>query len=251
MSFIENIQQRSIEELNELSGLFISRHDRLQLDYPDVDRDEIRVLRYTAVDPAKIKASELNLASLGDNMEQLTAARAYAVEQAMRYYEEAQKAMDNAAKAILGAKVINELIRRQKIKPLEHTHNTWKLTDQWNDGETGVISNAVYRMYYHIYADKDYRNNTVKSYHLTWDVVVRSANPNHKSEYIAGQDRKLFKSKDELVSYLAGRKKRYASYFQEDFPPVPSEYKHLFTYGGSLLPGYKLAELKKGEHYDR
>ena len=55
---------------------------------------------------------------------------------------------------------------------------------------------------------------------------------------IAGQERKVFASREALDKYLHGRIKAYQHLFTEIFPPVPPEYAECFKVNGCLLPDY-------------
>ena len=59
-------------------------------------------------------------------------------------------------------------------------------------------------------------------------------------EKIAGQERKVFSSREELDKYLNGRIKAHDHYFTEISPAIPKEYADCFKVNGCLLPGYTI-----------
>ncbi len=118
-----------------------------------------------------------------------------------------------------------------------HTNNEW----QQGDYDRFEISNAVYRMNYHVYEntryDREKQESVPYSYTLTWSVYTNGSDRSRQVK-IAGQDRKVFADKAAMEKYLAGRKKAYASLFTEVSPVIPKEYKSCFEVNGVLLPGY-------------
>lgn len=143
--------------------------------------------------------------------------------------------------------ILQRLLDRADLVATPHTHNEWKREEWDREGETQQTlcrSNAVYEMSYYVYYETEYNRETREmerngQCRLNWSFCVRTpSNPSRATEIIASQRRK-FKSEEEMRKYLAGRIKAYDKYFQEDFPPVPKEYLHHFTYAGQLLPGYR------------
>ena len=68
--------------------------------------------------------------------------------------------------------------------------------------------------------------------------------PGNQQAKIAGQDRKVFASREELDKYLNGRIKAHEHYFTEISPAIPKEYADYFKVNGCLLPGSPLRERK-------
>ncbi len=77
------------------------------------------------------------------------------------------------------------------------------------------------------------------SWTLRWGLYTNAPHGNQR-EKIAGQDRKVFASREELDKYLNGRIKAHEHYFTEISPAIPKEYADCFKVNGCLLPGYTI-----------
>ena len=75
------------------------------------------------------------------------------------------------------------------------------------------------------------------SWTLRWGLYTNAPHGN-PMEKIAGQERKVFASREELDKYLNGRIKAHDHYFTEISPAIPKEYADCFKVNGCLLPGY-------------
>lgn len=130
---------------------------------------------------------------------------------------------------------IGKAIQYVKTKAVQHTSNRW-VEDEYNWHR---ISNAVYRMYYRVSANRPYKQpDRVTSWELSWGVYVQDPGDARTAGKIAGQDRKRFEDKAAMEKYLQGRIKAHAHLFTEIYPPIPKEYAKRFTVNGQLLPGY-------------
>ena len=130
---------------------------------------------------------------------------------------------------------IGKAIQYVKTKAVQHTSNRW-VEDEYNWHR---ISNAVYRMYYRVSANRPYKQpDRVTSWELSWGVYVQDPSDARTAGRIAGQDKKRFEDKAAMEKYLQGRIKAHAHLFTEIYPPIPKEYAKRFTVNGQLLPGY-------------
>ena len=92
------------------------------------------------------------------------------------------------------------------------------------------------------------------SWTLRWSIYTNAPGA-YRQAKIAGQERKVFASREELDKYLNGRIKAHRHLFTEISPPIPKEYADYFKVNGLLLPGYTIegeepkqaAELPKQE----
>jgi hypothetical protein len=240
---------KTIEELNMLDGFTIQRFGatgNAPLDQ-QIEDCEISLKRYVGVYPSQI--DNLDLSEAADmTEEELKLARLEDSMKANQFLKEANKYMDAVAKFMANVRVYDALLKRMAIQPLEHSHNQWQYDQEsFLTTEKGSISNAVYQFTYRHCEETGYgwRNNGATAWYLTWFMYIRSANPDKNPIRLAGQDRKRFTNKDEMIAYLAGRQKKFENCFQEDFPPVPKKYKQLFSYAGMMLPGYHVEEETK------
>lgn len=122
-----------------------------------------------------------------------------------------------------------------------HTSNQWK-EDQHGRHE---MSNMVYTFSWRLYERTVYSHARQKSetvaWVLTWSVYFNTPRNPDKSGSgwkIAGQDQKVFGTKEEMDRYLQGRIKAYSHLFTEISPPIPKGEEGRFSVNGVLLPGY-------------
>ena len=101
----------------------------------------------------------------------------------------------------------------------------------------------VYQMDYSISENTRYDSAAQKSIPYSWTLrwgLYTNAPHGNQREKIAGQDRKVFASREELDKYLNGRIKAHEHYFTEISPAIPKEYADCFKVNGCLLPGYTI-----------
>ena len=101
----------------------------------------------------------------------------------------------------------------------------------------------VYQMDYSISENTRYDSAAQKSVPYSWTLrwsLYTNAPHGNQREKIAGQDRKVFSSREELDRYLNGRIKAHEHYFTEISPAIPKEYADCFKVNGCLLPGYTI-----------
>jgi antirestriction protein ArdC len=174
-------------------------------------------------------------------LERLQAMRENSAAEETKIFEslrEATKAWDAQAGQTL---LLDKAIEYARTPAVNHTANKWIKDDENRDFHS--ISNAVYKMNYHISESTMYDKAAQKSVPYAWDLTwsVRTNPSNHtRGTRIAGQDRKRFGDKAEMEKYLNGRMKAYANLFTEIAPPVPQAYERDFRVNGQLLPGYTL-----------
>ena len=126
-------------------------------------------------------------------------------------------------------------------KSVQHTSNKWKMDEVYDWVTIEEISNAAYKMWVRVYVNTTYdrklKECVPSSWEVTWSLILdHSRNPIK----LSGQERKKYKDEGSAQKYIAGRKKAYAKYFQEIYPPIPKEYAEHFMVNGKLLPGYRI-----------
>ena len=134
---------------------------------------------------------------------------------------------------------LDKALEYARTLPVTHTANQWEAPDEYRH----IRSNMVYQMDYSISENTRYDSAAQKSvpysWTLRWSLYTYSPHGNQR-EKIAGQDRKVFSSREELDKYLNGRIKAHDHYFTEISPAIPKEYADCFKVNGCLLPGYTI-----------
>ena len=134
---------------------------------------------------------------------------------------------------------LDKALEYARTLPVTHTANQWEAPDEYRH----IRSNMVYQMDYSISENTRYDSAAQKSvpysWTLRWSLYTNSPHGNQR-EKIAGQDRKVFSSREELDKYLNGRIKAHDHYFTEISPAIPKEYADCFKVNGCLLPGYTI-----------
>ena len=134
---------------------------------------------------------------------------------------------------------LDKALEYARTLPVTHTANQWEAPDEYRH----IRSNMVYRMDYSISENTRYDSAAQKSvpysWTLRWSLYTNSPHGNQR-EKIAGQERKVFASREELDRYLNGRIKAHDHYFTEISPAIPKEYADCFKVNGCLLPGYTI-----------
>ena len=134
---------------------------------------------------------------------------------------------------------LDKALEYARTLPVTHTANQWEAPDEYRH----IRSNMVYQMDYSISENTRYDSAAQKSvpysWTLRWSLYTNSPHGNQR-EKIAGQDRKVFSSREELDKYLNGRIKAHEHYFTEISPAIPKEYADYFKVNGCLLPGYTI-----------
>ena len=134
---------------------------------------------------------------------------------------------------------LDKALEYARTLPVTHTANQWEAPDEYRH----IRSNMVYQMDYSISENTRYDSAAPKSVPYSWTLrwSLRTNVPgSYQQAKIAGQDRKVFSSREELDKYLNGRIKAHEHYFTEISPAIPKEYADYFKVNGCLLPGYTI-----------
>ena len=134
---------------------------------------------------------------------------------------------------------LDKALEYARTLPVTHTANQWEAPDEYRH----IRSNMVYQMDYSISENTRYDSAAQKSVPYSWTLrwgLYTNAPHGNPMEKIAGQERKVFSSREELDKYLNGRIKAHDHYFTEIFPAIPKEYADCFKVNGCLLPGYTI-----------
>ena len=134
---------------------------------------------------------------------------------------------------------LDKALEYARTLPVTHTANQWEAPDEYRH----IRSNMVYQMDYSISENTRYDSAAQKSVPYSWTLrwsLRTNAPGGYRQEKIAGQDRKVFASREELDKYLNGRIKAHDHYFTEISPAIPKEYADCFKVNGCLLPGYTI-----------
>ena len=134
---------------------------------------------------------------------------------------------------------LDKALEYARTLPVAHTANQWEAPDEYRH----IRSNMVYQMDYSISENTRYDSAAQKSVPYSWTLrwsLRTNAPGSYRQAKIAGQDRKVFASREELDKYLNGRIKAHDHYFTEISPAIPKEYADCFKVNGCLLPGYTI-----------
>ena len=134
---------------------------------------------------------------------------------------------------------LDKALEYARTLPVTHTANQWAAPDEYRH----IRSNMVYQMDYSISENTRYDSAAQKSVPYSWTLrwsLRTNAPGSYRQAKIAGQDRKVFASREELDKYLNGRIKAHDHYFTEISPAIPKEYADCFKVNGCLLPGYTI-----------
>ena len=134
---------------------------------------------------------------------------------------------------------LDKALEYARTLPVTHTANQWEAPDEYRH----IRSNMVYQMDYSISENTRYDSAAQKSVPYSWTLrwsLRTNAPGSYRQAKIAGQDRKVFASREELDKYLNGRIKAHEHYFTEISPAIPKEYADCFKVNGCLLPGYTI-----------
>ena len=134
---------------------------------------------------------------------------------------------------------LDKALEYARTLPVTHTANQWEAPDEYRH----IRSNMVYQMDYSISENTRYDSAAPKSVPYSWALrwsLRTNAPGSYQQAKIAGQDRKVFSSREELDKYLNGRIKAHDHYFTEISPAIPKEYADYFKVNGCLLPGYTI-----------
>ena len=211
------------------------------MSYSSYDRDDLepastmRIERRIYFESGKADLSEMVKLPLAELLSLRAESAAAEQEVFDRLKEQAAAWEEQAGRTLF----LDKALEYARTLPVTHTANRWEAPDEYRH----IRSNMVYQMDYSISENTRYDSAAQKSVPysctLRWSLYTNSPHGNQR-EKIAGQDRKVFSSREELDRYLNGRIKAHDHYFTEISPAIPKEYADCFKVNGCLLPGYTI-----------
>ena len=150
---------------------------------------------------------------------------------------------EKACKTYLYKKALMYYEICEQIKKLETTNNEW-IIEKDNYTTQYKISNKTYEMSIFIYTDRNYKDNSINYYEVSYSIYTRNIyNLNQKfGNDVKDINRKHFKDEKEMNKYIEGRKKYYSKYFEELYNPIFENDVNYFKYNGILLKPYNIAK---------
>ena len=211
------------------------------MSYSSYDRDDLepastmRIERRIYFESGKADLSEMVKLPLAELLSLRAESAAAEQEVFDRLKEQAAAWEEQAGRTLF----LDKALEYARTLPVTHTANQWEAPDEYRH----IRSNMVYQMDYSISENTRYDSAAQKSvpysWTLRWGLYTNSPHGNQR-EKIAGQERKVFSSREELDRYLNGRIKAHDHYFTEISPAIPKEYADCFKVNGCLLPGYTI-----------
>ena len=211
------------------------------MSYSSYDHDDLepastmRIERRIYFESGKADLSELVKLPLAELLS-LRAESAVAEQEVFDRLKEQAAAWEEQAGRTL---FLDKALEYARTLPVTHTANQWEAPDEYRH----IRSNMVYQMDYSISENTRYDSAAQKSVPYSWTLrwsLRTNAPGSYRQAKIAGQDRKVFASREELDKYLNGRIKAHDHYFTEISPAIPKEYADCFKVNGCLLPGYTI-----------
>ena len=150
---------------------------------------------------------------------------------------------EKACKTYLYKKALMYYEICEQIKRLETTNNEW-IIEKDNYTTQYKISNKTYEMSIFIYTDRNYKDNSINYYEVSYSIYTRNIyNLNQTvGDNVKNINRKRFKDEKEMNKYIEGRKKYYSKYFEELYNPIFENDVDYFKYNGILLKPYTIAK---------
>lgn len=211
------------------------------MSYSSYDRDDLepastmRIERRIYFESGKADLSEMVKLPLAELLSLRAESAAAEQEVFDRLKEQAAAWEEQAGRTLF----LDKALEYARTLPVTHTANQWEAPDEYRH----IRSNMVYQMDYSISENTRYDSAAQKSLPYSWTLrwgLYTNAPHGNRREKIAGQDRKVFASREELDRYLNGRIKAHDHYFTEISPAIPKEYADCFKVNGCLLPGYTI-----------
>ncbi len=211
------------------------------MSYSSYDHDDLepastmRIERRIYFESGKADLSEMVKLPLAELLSLRAESAAAEQEVFDRLKEQAAAWEDQAGRTLF----LDKALEYARTLPVTHTANQWEAPDEYRH----IRSNMVYQMDYSISENTRYDSAAQKSIPYSWTLrwgLYTNAPHGNQREKIAGQDRKVFASREELDKYLNGRIKAHEHYFTEISPAIPKEYADCFKVNGCLLPGYTI-----------
>lgn len=205
-------------------------------DYDNLETaDTMKIERWIYFESGKSDLSELVKLPLAELLSLRAESAAAEQEVFDRLKTQAAAWEEQAGKTLL----LDKALEYARTLPVTHTANQWEQPDHYRH----IRSNMVYQMYYSISENTRYDRAAQASVSYSWTLswsLRTNAPGTYRQARIAGQDRKVFASREALDKYLNGRIKAHAHYFTEISPAIPKEYADCFKVNGCLLPGYTI-----------
>ena len=150
---------------------------------------------------------------------------------------------EKACKTYLYKKALRYYEICEQIEKLETTNNEW-IIEKDNYMTKYKISNKTYEMSIFIYTDRNYKDNSINYYEVSYSIYTRNIyNLNQTfGNTVKDINRKHFKDEKEMNKYIEGRKKYYSKYFEELYNPIFENDVNYFKYNGILLKPYTIAK---------
>ena len=150
---------------------------------------------------------------------------------------------EKACKTYLYKKALMYYEICEQIKRLETTNNEW-IIEKDNYTTQYKISNKTYEMSIFIYTDRNYKDNSINYYEVSYSIYTRNIyNLNQTvGDNVKNINRKRIKDEKEMNKYIEGRKKYYSKYFEELYNPIFENDVDYFKYNGILLKPYTIAK---------
>ena len=151
-------------------------------------------------------------------------------------------------KAAVSTRLFSEAIEIAEAQRPSHTGNTWVCSAEGTT-EIQEISNTVYKMKIVITPPAD--TAEAQAWDVRWAVTANMLPSLATFHYIYGKNsgetvhagrKKNIPSEAGAREYAEGRKKAYAEFFTEEYPPVPETLSYFFSINGVLLPEYTLED---------
>lgn len=211
------------------------------MSYSSYDHDDLepastmRIERRIYFESGKADLSEMVKLPLAELLSLRAESAAAEQEVFDRLKEQAAAWEDQAGRTLF----LDKALEYARTLPVTHTANQWEAPDEYRH----IRSNMVYQMDYSISENTRYDSAAPKSVPYSWTLrwsLRTNAPGSYRQAKIAGQDRKVFSSREELDKYLNGRIKAHEHYFTEISPAIPKEYADYFKVNGCLLPGYTI-----------
>ena len=211
------------------------------MSYSSYDRDDLepastmRIERRIYFESGKADLSEMVKLPLAELLSLRAESAAAEQEVFDRLKEQAAAWEEQAGRTLF----LDKALEYARTLPVTHTANQWEAPDEYRH----IRSNMVYQMSYSISENTRYDSAAQKSVPYSWTLrwgLYTNAPRGNPMEKIAGQERKVFSSREELDKYLNGRIKAHEHYFTEISPAIPKEYADCFKVNGCLLPGYTI-----------
>lgn len=211
------------------------------MSYSSYDHDDLepastmRIERRIYLESGKADLSEMVKLPLAELLSLRAESAAAEQEVFDRLKEQAAAWEEQAGRTLF----LDKALEYARTLPVTHTANQWEAPDEYRH----IRSNMVYQMDYSISENTRYDSAAQKSVPYSWTLrwgLYTNAPHGNPMEKIAGQERKVFSSREELDKYLNGRIKAHDHYFTEISPAIPKEYADCFKVNGCLLPGYTI-----------